>query len=52
MRLDELTRGDFPILNRRSLGVVGTTRASFSVYTSPEEVELLARTLPGIRDAL
>jgi len=36
----------------RSLGVVGTTRASFSVYTSPEEVDLLARTLPGIRDAL
>ena len=36
----------------RCLGVVGTTRASFSVYTSPDEVELLARTLPGIRDAL
>jgi cysteine desulfurase / selenocysteine lyase len=36
----------------RWLGVVGTTRASFSVYTSPEEVDLLARTLPGIRDAL
>jgi cysteine desulfurase/selenocysteine lyase len=36
----------------RSLGVVGTTRASFSVYTSPEEIDLLARTLPGIRDAL
>lgn len=36
----------------RSLGVVGTTRASFSVYTSPEEVDLLARTLPGIREAL
>ena len=35
----------------RSLGVVGTTRASFAVYTSPEEVDLLARTLPGIRDA-
>jgi cysteine desulfurase / selenocysteine lyase len=36
----------------RALGVVGTTRASFSVYTSPDEVDLLARTLPGIRDAL
>jgi len=36
----------------RWLGVVGTTRASFSVYTSPEEIDLLARTLPGIRDAL
>jgi cysteine desulfurase / selenocysteine lyase len=36
----------------RCLGVVGTTRASFSVYTSPEDVDLLARTLPGIRDAL
>ncbi|HMH49084.1 MAG TPA: cysteine desulfurase [Candidatus Acidoferrum sp.] len=36
----------------RHLGVGGTTRASFSVYTSPEEVDLLARTLPGIRDAL
>ena len=36
----------------RWLGVVGTTRASFSVYTSPEEIELLARTLPGIRDGL
>jgi cysteine desulfurase/selenocysteine lyase len=36
----------------RRLGVVGTTRASFSVYTSPEEVRLLSRTLPGIRDAL
>jgi cysteine desulfurase/selenocysteine lyase len=36
----------------RCLGVVGTTRASFSVYTSPDEVSLLARALPGIRDAL
>jgi cysteine desulfurase / selenocysteine lyase len=36
----------------RGLGVVGTTRASFSVYTSPEDIDLLARTLPGIRDAL
>jgi len=36
----------------RGLGVVGTTRASFAVYTSPDDVTLLARTLPGIRDAL
>jgi cysteine desulfurase/selenocysteine lyase len=36
----------------RRLGVVGTTRASFGVYTSPDEVDLLARTLRGIRDAL
>ena len=36
----------------RGLGVVGTTRASFCVYTSPDDVTLLARTLPGIRDAL
>jgi cysteine desulfurase/selenocysteine lyase len=36
----------------RVLGVVGTTRASVSVYTSPEDIELLARTLSGIRDAL
>ena len=36
----------------RRLGVVGTTRASFSVYTSPDEIDLLARTLPGIREAL
>jgi selenocysteine lyase/cysteine desulfurase len=31
---------------------VGTTRASFGVYTSPDEVDLLAWTLRGIRDAL
>lgn len=36
----------------RCLGVTGTTRASFSVYTSPDDVRLLARMLPGIRDAL
>jgi cysteine desulfurase / selenocysteine lyase len=36
----------------RCLGVVGTSRASFSVYTSPDDVSLLARTLPGLRDAL
>ncbi|MGH6689656.1 MAG: aminotransferase class V-fold PLP-dependent enzyme [Gammaproteobacteria bacterium] len=36
----------------RSLGLTGTTRASFSVYNSPDDVSLLARTLPSIRDAL
>ncbi|MBI1845529.1 MAG: aminotransferase class V-fold PLP-dependent enzyme, partial [Candidatus Rokubacteria bacterium] len=34
------------------LGVVGTTRASFGVYTSPDDVDRLARALPGIRAAL
>ncbi len=34
------------------LGVVGTSRASFSVYTSPDDVALLARALAGIRAAL
>ena len=36
----------------RCLGVVGTSRASFSVYTSPDDVTLLARTLAGIQAAL
>jgi len=39
-----------PLMHR--LGVVGTSRASFGVYTSPDEVTLLARTLAGIRAAL
>jgi selenocysteine lyase/cysteine desulfurase len=34
------------------LGVVGTSRASFSVYTSPDEITLLARALAGIHRAL
>jgi len=34
------------------LGVVGTSRASFSVYTSPDDVAALARALAGIRAAL
>jgi cysteine desulfurase/selenocysteine lyase len=34
------------------LGVVGTSRASFCVYTAPDDVTLLARTLAGIRAAL
>src|SRR5204862_26679 len=32
----------------RSLGVVGTSRASFSVYTSPDDVALLIRALARI----
>jgi cysteine desulfurase/selenocysteine lyase len=36
----------------RCLGTVGTTRASFSVYNSPEEVVLLARALAGLDKAL
>jgi cysteine desulfurase/selenocysteine lyase len=36
----------------RRLGVVGTTRASFGVYTSPDDVGLLARALRGIHAAL
>ena len=36
----------------RCLGTVGTTRASFSVYTSPEEVEALARAVAGLHAAL
>jgi cysteine desulfurase/selenocysteine lyase len=34
------------------LGVVGTSRASFSVYTSPEDITLLARALARIHGAL
>jgi cysteine desulfurase/selenocysteine lyase len=36
----------------RRLGVVGTSRASFSVFTSPEEVSLLARAVAGLGSAL
>jgi len=36
----------------RWCGVVGTTRASFSVYTSPEDVTRLARAVAGLRSAL
>src|SRR5437870_1917012 len=36
----------------RCLGTVGTTRASFSVYSSPDEVVLLARTVAGLDKAL
>jgi cysteine desulfurase/selenocysteine lyase len=36
----------------RRLGVVGTARASFSVFNSPEEVALLARAVAGLRSAL
>jgi cysteine desulfurase/selenocysteine lyase len=36
----------------RCLGTVGTTRASFSVYTSPDEIETLARAVAGLHTAL
>jgi cysteine desulfurase/selenocysteine lyase len=36
----------------RWCGVVGTTRASFSVYTSPEDVARLARAVAGLRSTL
>jgi cysteine desulfurase/selenocysteine lyase len=36
----------------RRLGIVGTARASFSVFTSPEEVALLASTVAGLSAAL
>jgi cysteine desulfurase/selenocysteine lyase len=36
----------------RCLGTAGTTRASFSVYTSPEEIEVLARAVAGLHAAL
>jgi len=36
----------------RCLGVVGTSRASFSVFTSPEDVEALGRAVVGLDAAL
>jgi cysteine desulfurase/selenocysteine lyase len=36
----------------RWCGVVGTARASFSVYTSPDEVTRLAQVVAGLRAAL
>jgi cysteine desulfurase/selenocysteine lyase len=36
----------------RRLGVVGTSRASFSVYTSPDDVERLVAAVAGLRSAL
>jgi cysteine desulfurase/selenocysteine lyase len=36
----------------RRLGVVGTTRASFSVFNSPEDVALLAAAVAGLAAAL
>jgi cysteine desulfurase/selenocysteine lyase len=36
----------------RRLGVVGTARASFSVFTAPDEVDLLARAVAGLGSAL
>jgi cysteine desulfurase / selenocysteine lyase len=36
----------------RSLGITGTARASFSVYTSPEDVSILAHALGALRTKL
>ncbi len=36
----------------RALGVVGTSRASFSVYNAPDEVDLLAAALERLKSAL
>ncbi len=36
----------------RRLGIVGTLRASFSVYTSGDEIERLARAVAGLRSML
>jgi cysteine desulfurase/selenocysteine lyase len=36
----------------RRLGVVGTSRASFSVYTSPEDIDLLIDAVAGLRAKL
>ncbi len=36
----------------RSLGITGTARASFSVYTSPEDISILAHALGALRTQL
>jgi selenocysteine lyase/cysteine desulfurase len=36
----------------RCLGVVGTSRASFSVFNSPDDVERLAQAVAGLDTAL
>jgi len=36
----------------RCLGVVGTSRASFAVYNSPDEVDLLVTAVAGLREKL
>jgi cysteine desulfurase/selenocysteine lyase len=36
----------------RCLGVVGTSRASFSVYSSPDEVDTLVAAVGGLRGRL
>jgi selenocysteine lyase/cysteine desulfurase len=36
----------------RRLGVVGTSRASFSVYTSPEEIDVLVDAVGALRSKL
>jgi selenocysteine lyase/cysteine desulfurase len=36
----------------RCLGVVGTSRASFSVYNGPDEVDVLVDAVAGLRTKL
>ena len=36
----------------RALGIVGTSRASFSVFNSPDEVARLTAAVAGLSDAL
>jgi hypothetical protein len=36
----------------RWCGVVGTSRASFSVFSSPEDVDLLTQAVAGLGTAL
>jgi selenocysteine lyase/cysteine desulfurase len=36
----------------RALGVVGTSRASFSVFNSPDEVARLTAAVAGLSEAL
>jgi selenocysteine lyase/cysteine desulfurase len=36
----------------KRLGIVGTLRASFSVYNTPEDVERLAEAVAGLRGEL
>jgi selenocysteine lyase/cysteine desulfurase len=36
----------------RTLGIAGTARASFSVYTSSEDISILAHALAALRTKL
>ena len=36
----------------RAFGITGTARASFSVYTSPEDISILAHALAALRTQL